>query len=113
MPHPIPEPLAALIAERFRALAEPTRIRILDRLRESPATVQELTGELPTTQQNVSKHLAVLRQAGIVDRRKDGTRMYYAIADPAVFDLCDRVCGTLRRELAELAELVGEEPPPG
>jgi DNA-binding transcriptional ArsR family regulator len=109
VPHPIPEPLAEVIAARFRALAEPTRIRILDHLRDGPATVQEVTAALPTSQQNVSKHLGLLHQAGVVERRKEGTRTYYAIADPAVFDLCEQVCGAVRRDLAELAELLGEE----
>ncbi len=109
IPHPIPEPLAEVIATRFRALGEPTRIRILDRLREGPASVQDITDALPTSQQNVSKHLAVLRQAGVVERHKDGTRTLYAIADDGVFDLCDRVCGSLRRELGMLAGLMGAE----
>lgn len=112
VPHPIPEALADLIAERFRALAEPTRIRILDRLREGPATVVEITESIPTSQQNVSKHLGVLRQAGLVERHREGTQSRYEIADPWVFDLCDRVCGSLRRELSELSALVGEEVTP-
>jgi DNA-binding transcriptional ArsR family regulator len=70
--HPLPDDLVELIAERFRALAEPTRIKLLDRLREGEATVQELTEVIGSTQQNVSKHLGVLRQAGMVRRRKAG-----------------------------------------
>ena len=65
------------------------RIRLLDRLRDGEASVQELTDALGTTQQNVSKHLAVLHAAGIVSRRRDGNRALYAIADESVFELCD------------------------
>jgi DNA-binding transcriptional ArsR family regulator len=70
--HPLPDDLVELIAARFRALAEPTRIKLLDRLREGEATVLELTELVGTTQQNVSKHLGLLQHSGIVDRRKQG-----------------------------------------
>ena len=106
MPHPIPEALAEVIAERFRVLAEPTRIRILDRLREGPATVQELTGAVGSSQQNVSKHLGVLHRAGIVGRAREGVSVRYEIADETVFALCEQVCGGLRRQLDELGDLL-------
>ena len=87
-------------------LAEPTRIRLLDRLREGEASVQELTEALATSQQNVSKHLGVLAQAGMVDRRKDGNVVWYRIADESVFALCEQVCGSLQRQLDDLAAVV-------
>ena len=102
LPHPLSDPLAELIAQRFRVLGEPTRIRLLDRLRESDATVQDLTETLGTSQQNVSKHLGVLAQAGIVDRRKEGNLARYRIADDSVFELCEQVCGGLRRQIEEI-----------
>src|SRR6266545_6042007 len=79
--HPLPADLVELIAERFRALSEPTRIKLLDQLREGEASVLELTEAIGTTQQNVSKHLGVLQRAGIVGRRKRGNFAYYSIAD--------------------------------
>jgi DNA-binding transcriptional ArsR family regulator len=106
LPHPIPESLADLIAQRFRVIGEPTRIRLLDRLRDGEASVQELTEALETSQQNVSKHLGVLAQAGIVARRKDGNLVYYRIADESVFALCEQVCGSLQRQFAELADVL-------
>jgi DNA-binding transcriptional ArsR family regulator len=109
VPHPMPDPLAELIAERLRVLAEPTRIRILDRLRDRELTVQELTAELGTSQQNVSKHLGVLLRAGIVAREKAGNFARYRIADPAVFALCEHVCGGLERQLEEMRALIGQE----
>ena len=81
IPHPLPEPLVELIAQRFRVIGEPMRIRLLDRLRDGEATVNELTEALGASQQNVSKHLGVLHQAGIVSRSKAGTSVRYAIAD--------------------------------
>ena len=104
--HPLPDDLVELIAQRFRALSEPTRIKLLDRLREGEATVLELTELIGTTQQNVSKHLGVLLNAGIVTRRKQGTSSLYSIADPGAFELCEHVCGGLRRQVAELDAIV-------
>jgi len=107
LPHPLPEPIVELVAQRFRVIGEPMRIRILDRLRDGEATVAELTEHLATSQQNVSKHLGVLHEAGILSRRKDGTSTLYAIADESVLALCEQVCGGLQRQFSDLAELVG------
>jgi DNA-binding transcriptional ArsR family regulator len=101
-PHPLPEPLIELVARRFRVLGEPMRIRLLDRLRDGDATVSELQEALGASQQNVSKHLGILHDAGMVARTKHGTQVRYAISDPSVFDLCDQVCGGVRRQLQEL-----------
>jgi DNA-binding transcriptional ArsR family regulator len=105
-PHPLPEPLVELIAERFRVIGEPMRIRVLDRLRDGEASVQELAARLATSQQNVSKHLGVLHRAGIVGRRKEGNFTYYWIADESVFALCEQVCGGIARSLSELSDLL-------
>ena len=107
MPHPLPEPLADAVASRFRVLGEPMRIRILDRLRDGEATVSELAEALGTSQQNVSKHVGVLVTAGLVAREKDGNSVRCTIADPSVFDLCEQVCGGLRRQADQLQELFG------
>lgn len=104
--HPIPEELAELIARRFRLLAEPMRIRLLDDLRDGEATVGELAEALATSQQNVSKHLGVLAEAGMLGRRKEGNRVYYRIVDESVFALCEQVCGSMQDQLRALNELV-------
>jgi DNA-binding transcriptional ArsR family regulator len=106
LPHPLPEDLAALIARRFRAIGEPMRIRLLDLLRDGEATVTDLTDALGASQQNVSKHLGVLHQAGIVSRTKEGTFVRYAIVDEGVFQLCEQVCGGLRQQIAELDQIL-------
>jgi DNA-binding transcriptional ArsR family regulator len=105
--HPLPDDLIELIARRFRVLGDPTRIKLLDVLREGEASVQELTDRIGTTQQNVSKHLGVLHQAGIVGRRKGGNYAYYSIVDEGVFALCEEVCGSLVEQLDSLREVVG------
>jgi DNA-binding transcriptional ArsR family regulator len=107
IPRPIPDDLAELIARRFRALGDPLRIRLLDQLRDGEETVNALADQLDAGQQNVSKHLAVLADAGMVSRRKEGTRVHYRIADKGVFALCEQVCGSLQSQLSTLAALVG------
>jgi DNA-binding transcriptional ArsR family regulator len=102
VPHPLPEPLIELVAQRFRVLGEPMRIKLLDRLRDGAASVNELQDAVSASQQNVSKHLGILYGAGMVSRTKQGNRTVYAISDPGVFELCDQVCGGVRRQLREL-----------
>jgi DNA-binding transcriptional ArsR family regulator len=99
LPHPLPPDFAAPLAERFRLLSEPTRLRLLDLLRDGERTVGDLANALECTQANVSKHLAMLADGGLVVRRREGPRCYYAVADDSVFTLCDSVCESLRRHL--------------
>ncbi|HMS60945.1 MAG TPA: metalloregulator ArsR/SmtB family transcription factor [Solirubrobacteraceae bacterium] len=106
VPHPIPDPLAELVAQRFRVLGDPTRIRLLDALRDGEATVGDLTDRLGATQQNISKHLGVLHQAGFVSRTKRGTFCHYAIADDGVFALCEQVCGGVRDQVRDLNQIL-------
>ena len=106
LPNPLPEALVELIARRFRVIGEPMRIRLLDRLREGEATVQELTEAVAASQQNVSKHLCILLEAGIVGRRRDGNQVFYSIVDDVVFRLCEEVCGGLQQQVAELNAIV-------
>lgn len=106
IPRPLPDPLIELIAQRFRVLGEPMRIKLLDALRDGDASVGELVERLGASQQNVSKHLGVLHQAGIVTRTKEGTFVRYAIADAGVFQLCEQVCGGLRQQISELDQIL-------
>lgn len=107
LPQPIPHDLADLIAARLRVIGDPTRVRILDALRDGELSVAQITERLGTSQQNASKHLGVLLQAGVVSRRKEGTSAFYSVADEDVFALCEQVCGGLRHQLAELTAVVG------
>lgn len=98
--------LLALIAERFRALAEPARLQILNALRAGEMTVGELVEETELGQANVSKHLQMLFSLGFVNRRKDGLFVYYALADKTVFQLCDLMCGRLEAEIKTRRKLL-------
>jgi DNA-binding transcriptional ArsR family regulator len=106
LPSPIPVDLAEMIAARLRVIGDSTRIRILDLLRDEELTVTEITDRLGTSQQNASKHLGLLLQAGILARRKEGNSSIYSIADRGVYELCEQVCGGLQLQLAELTALV-------
>jgi ArsR family transcriptional regulator len=107
VPHPLPADLAELIARRFQALSDPLRVRIVDLLRDGELSVGAIAEQLEAGQQNVSKHLNLLTDAGILHRRKDGTRVFYAIGDDGVFELCEQVCGSLQAQLSSLAALMG------
>jgi DNA-binding transcriptional ArsR family regulator len=102
--HPLPDEVVDLIARRFRVMADPTRIKLLDRLREGEASVQELTDAVGSTQQNVSKHLGVLADASIVARRKDGNFTKYRVVDEGIWQLCEDVCGSVERQLDSLRD---------
>jgi DNA-binding transcriptional ArsR family regulator len=106
LPNPLPDELVELIARRFRVMGEPMRIKLLDQLRQGEASVNELSEALDASQQNVSKHLAVLAEVGILGRRKAGTHVYYRIVDEGVFALCEQVCGSVQEQLRALNELV-------
>lgn len=108
MKSPLDNAAAELISRRFRALGDPTRLRILDQLRtRGEASVGELTEALGGSQQNVSKHLAALHAEGFVSRRKQGTSSLYRISDPGVLDLCDKVCAGIESQLAALGAMLG------
>lgn len=100
------DPLIDLVAERFRVLGEPMRIRLLNTLREGDASVGELRDAIGASQQNVSKHLAILHQAGMVERSKLGNQTRYRISDESVFELCDLVCGGVRQRVDQLDSIL-------
>lgn len=98
----------ALVAARFRILGEPVRIALLQALQEGERNVTELVSGVGSTQPNVSKHLRILQDAGLVGRRQEGNTVYYSITDPTVFDLCDTVCRSVGARLLQHATLAEE-----
>lgn len=95
-----------LVAARFRLLSEPTRLRILQELREGERSVGDLADTVEMTQPNVSKHLKTLYEAGILARRAAGASTFYRIDDPSVFALCDLVCGGLSERASAQAAML-------
>ena len=99
---------AELIARRFQALSDPTRLRILDQLRRrEEMSVGELAEAIGSSQQNVSKHLSALLAEGFVSRRKQGTSSMHRISDPGVLDLCEAITVGIEAQLAEISSRLG------
>ncbi|BET67298.1 metalloregulator ArsR/SmtB family transcription factor [Opitutales bacterium ASA1] len=95
-----------MIAQRFRAMGEPMRLRLLMALQGGERTVTELVDALETSQANISKHLQVLTSAGLLRRRKQGLNVFYSIADPSIFNMCEMVCGSLKKHLDAQSRLL-------
>jgi DNA-binding transcriptional ArsR family regulator len=86
------------VARLFAVLAEPTRLAILQQLKEQPMAVKELVTTLRAKQANVSKQLGILYDAGLVERQREGGFVRYSIREPMIFELCHLVCDKLRRD---------------
>ncbi len=100
-----PETLRA-VAERFKVLAEPARLSVLNELSSGPRNVSELIEATGLNQANLSKHLQMLHAHGFVRRRRAGLFVIYELADESVFTLCDVMCGQLmRRAAAQVTQL--------
>ena len=97
--------ITALQAEILRTLASPRRLEILHRLAEGPCEVGRLAEALGASQPNISQHLAVLRNAGIVDAERDGREVRYRLSDPDVMVACGIMRSVLQRRLARLGRL--------
>lgn len=100
-----------LVAARFAMLADPLRLRILMLLRHGQKNVSELTAQLSASQSNVSRHLRLLGDAGLVGRKQRGNRVYCFVTDPTVFELCDTICATLHARVTEQARLLEQSVP--
>lgn len=95
-----------LIAMRFKVLAEPLRLRILHTLQDGEKSVNELSEAVEASQPNVSKHLKILQESGILNRRQKGNAVYYSIADESIFQLCELVCNSLEQRLKNHAKIL-------
>lgn len=88
-----------MIANRFRLLSDPMRLRILQTLGSAEMNVTELVNATKAGQANVSKHLGAMLEAGVVSRRKEGLNAIYRVSDETIFELCDVVCSRLKAQL--------------
>ncbi len=86
------------VAAYFQVLSEPTRLQILNLLRDGPQNVGDLATQCECTAANVSRHLALLMQRGLVARESRGTSAFYRISDESVYALCELVCGNIARQ---------------
>ena len=99
------DPIYELQAEICRTLSHPARIAMLHMLDEEPREVGRLADALGISQPNASKHLAVMRAAGLVEAVRDGRGSVYRLTDQGVIGACDVMAGVMRRRLARMAEL--------
>ncbi|PKO44475.1 MAG: transcriptional regulator [Betaproteobacteria bacterium HGW-Betaproteobacteria-22] len=95
----------AYVADYFKALAEPTRLKMLNALQDGEKNVGQLTEVSGCSQANVSKHLSLLAQYGLVKRESRGTSVFYSIADPSVYKLCELVCDQVVNRLIQEADV--------
>lgn len=93
------------IAGRFAVLSEPMRLKLIHALFDGEKPVNALVQATGGTQANVSRHLQHLATAGVLSRRKEGLKVFYAIADPTIYDLCELVCGSLEKQMAAKAKV--------
>ncbi len=95
-----PEPsdeLYSRIAERLKALADPTRLKILHAVEDRELCVSDILAEVGGSQANVSKHLSRMRASGVLASRREGTSIFYRVIDPAAFTVCRAVCDALEQ----------------
>ncbi len=100
---PVPQEVVQQLAQYFSILGEPMRLRILNILRDGEKCVQDLVDASETSQANVSKHLKVMLQAGILTRRTEGTSAYYSVEDDLIYELCNLVCDRLAGRIEQQA----------
>ena len=97
----LPPAALAMVADFFKVLSEMSRLQIICSLKNGGKNVSEIIKITELGQANVSKHLKVLTQAGIVTRTQEGVNVFYAIANPLVFSLCDLVCNSIATQLEQ------------
>jgi len=94
------------IADVLKAMADPTRLKILHCLHGGERCVSDILATVGGSQANISKHLSVLRRAGLVDCRREGLNVYYRIIDEGVFTICSNVCDSLESRLDKAHQAV-------
>jgi DNA-binding transcriptional ArsR family regulator len=94
--------MTEVMAQRFRLLGEPTRLRILQLLETGDKPVNDIVNTLNSSQPNISKHLQALCYGGLISRRRDGLNVVYSISDPMVFKLCELVCNSATEQTRTL-----------
>jgi ArsR family transcriptional regulator len=109
---PLNDKTLELVAERFRLLGDPLRLRLLQTLERREMAVAGLVAATGASQANVSKHLQLLLRGGLVKRRREGLFVFYSVGDDKVFEICDVVCGSLAEHLARELSSFGEAAAP-
>jgi len=99
------EPAFDLVTDRLALIGDPTRVRLLALLEQREATVQQLSDQLPSTPQNISRHLGILYRSGIVARQREGTTVHYSLTDYSACRLLEQTLASISGQLDELADV--------
>lgn len=99
----VSDPMLEFAAGCFQALSDPTRLKILRALGDGEKTVQDLVELFTWSQPNISRHLAILARSGMVRKSKKGPYVYYSVANPGVFGLCDMICNHASKTISDLS----------
>jgi ArsR family transcriptional regulator len=102
---PLSNDALELVANRFKIMSEPLRLRLLQSLQNGEKSVGELTELCQTSQPNVSKHLKILQTGGLVMREQKGNTVYYSIGDQSIFTLCEVVCNSIEERLRDQVQI--------
>lgn len=106
---PLSDKMIELVAHRFRMMGDATRLRILQSLESGSKSVGQIAEQLSGNQPNISKHLQYLYDAGLLSRQRNGNSIFYSIADPTIFKLCNLVCDSASEKVrANYSELLGQ-----
>lgn len=104
----MPDSLRRFKADIFQALAHPTRIAILDLLRQGELTVGTFAERLELEQANLSQHLAVLRAKQMVTTRRAGNQVFYAVRDPLIWKVLDLMLRYFQKQVGESMAMLEE-----
>ena len=110
------DPVFDAVASYFSVLSEPTRLRIMHALCETEKSVSQIVEEIRSTQTNASRHLSLMYRSGVLARRKEGSQVYYRVADASMVEICRTVCNQIAGSMDEKKplrrELLRLLPPP-
>lgn len=110
------DPVFDAVASYFSVLSEPTRLRIMHALCETEKSVSQIVEEIGSTQTNASRHLSLMYRSGVLARRKEGSQVYYRVADASMVEICRTVCNQIAGSMDEKKplrrELLRLLPPP-
>lgn len=105
----LPKEALEIVASRFRAMGDATRLELIQLLMDGEKSVQELCDLTEMSQANISKHLSILADQGILSRRKQGLFVYYSVGDRSIYQLCDLVCNSLAERFAKAQQHFASE----
>jgi len=102
------ERILELKAEILKALAQPTRLKILELLRNGERCICEIVPAINGEQSNISRHISLMQKSNLVTTRKDGVKVMVKVSDPRVFEILDSIALLLKRQIIETGKLVHE-----